>query len=182
MSNQETCTLVVAGERIYKEINCVNAQELAHALQWSMIADQSLCAFADGGFLLLRQNVPSAQWLHIRAYSANGRLMHLPSLLGLAVNLSKRQYGARSYFWRRFAHWNGQGPVPGTACRRGGYGSFRDIQTHAQNRMNALVAREDGEVPARLKRRKLPTAWDDLQRRSTKTWKDQRKGRKAWQR
>lgn len=186
MSQTTTYSLVVAGDGIYKDIACASVQELALQLQMSMLDEPDACVFECGGFVLLCPyrpcNQARSQWLCIRAFSAKGHLMHLPSLLGLAARLSQSGAGPSRYWRWRWGTWNGEGPVPGTACRRGGYGTFRNIQTHAQNRMHALVVQSDGEVAARAKRRKLPTAWDDFVRRSTPTWKDQRKGRKAWDR
>lgn len=188
MSQEKLYCLVVGGSRTYKEINCSDLPALACAISQWWPNNCSNYAVIENGFLLLvadfaeLQKGNSCSWLHIRAFSVNGHLMHLPSLLGLAFNLGKIDRRAGRYWNLRFGAWNGVGPVPGTACSRGGGGSFRNIKTYGEIRLNALVVDEDGEVQARSRRRNLPTAWEDFQRRSAKSWKEQRKGRKAWQR
>ena len=71
--------------------------------------------------------------------------------------------------------WEGSGPVPGTGRRHGGH-YFRHPRTHAENRQNAFVDREAGEVGPRGARRHSPTAWDDfgISSRGDRCWKRHR--------
>ncbi|WP_321842636.1 hypothetical protein [Paraburkholderia bannensis] len=59
--------------------------------------------------------------------------------------------------------WNGDGPVPGVRCRRGGRHYFRRPKSMMERRQAALVLKEEGEVAPRGARSfcNLPNAWDD---------------------
>jgi hypothetical protein len=59
--------------------------------------------------------------------------------------------------------WNGEGPVPGVRCHRGGRHYFRRLKSTMERRQAALVLKEEGEVAPRGARsfRSLPNAWDD---------------------
>ena len=84
-----------------------------------------------------------------------------------------------SYTFRRFsrfASWNGEGPVPGTAKRRGGRSYYRRIGTMSERRA-AQAFSEYGEPAPRAARSSsyLPNSWDDIQRsRQGNGWKRQR--------
>lgn len=95
---------------------------------------------------------------------------------------------------QRQAQWSGlrrggpyeyrRGPVGGTRCSRGGGGFMRHMRTTAERRLNALVLKDEGEVPARVARtgHNLPNSWDDYRRHQERCWKAQHKGRKSWDR
>ncbi|CAB3704701.1 hypothetical protein LMG24238_03819 [Paraburkholderia sediminicola] len=59
--------------------------------------------------------------------------------------------------------WNGEGPVPGVRCHRGGRHYFRRPKSMMERRQAALVLKEEGEVPPRSARSfcNLPDAYDD---------------------
>jgi hypothetical protein len=59
--------------------------------------------------------------------------------------------------------WNGEGPVPGVHCHRGGRHYFRRPQSMMERRQAALVLKEEGEVAPRSARSfcNLPDAYDD---------------------
>ncbi len=72
------------------------------------------------------------------------------------------------------------GPVHGIRKWRGGGG--HSIRVIPETRLNALVVKEDGEVPARPARMSLPDPWDYDYRCVQRSWKTQRRGLKAWDR
>lgn len=75
------------------------------------------------------------------------------------------------------------GPVPGTACRRGGGGCFRRIRTF--NEMKSAQPSGEFAEPAPRGARSassIPDSRDDFLRSSSHSWKEHGKGRKAWSR
>jgi hypothetical protein len=64
------------------------------------------------------------------------------------------------------------------------YRSWRHPRTLAEARQNDLVLAEDGEPGPRASRRRghLPTAYDDIARRYSRSWKDASRRRKQWER
>ncbi len=75
----------------------------------------------------------------------------------------------------RYSWWNGEGPVPGTRCHRGGRHYYRHPRTMNERRQAALVLEEEGEVAPRPQRssNSLPCAWDDFRvaARDDRNWK-----------
>lgn len=76
----------------------------------------------------------------------------------------------------RYLCWNGEGPVPGTAKRSGGYRYFRRIHTYPSRR-DAWHCADEGEPAVRAARNaaNLPTNYDDIQRGRQRSWKEHRK-------
>ncbi len=87
----------------------------------------------------------------------------------------RRQRPWRGSWALRYAQWNGEGPVPGTRCRRGGRHYYRHPRTMHERRQAALVLEEEGEVAPRPHRsaNSLPCAWDDFRvaARDDRNWK-----------
>ncbi|KVP75313.1 hypothetical protein WJ96_06020 [Burkholderia ubonensis] len=84
----------------------------------------------------------------------------------------------RSHWSRMWETWNGEGPVPGVRCHRGGGHYYRRPQSMMERRQAALVLTEEGEVPPRGARNlhHLPNAWDDyyITSRGDRCWKRHR--------
>lgn len=118
-----------------------------------------------------------------QVYSRNGKAMNIQQIIAAANNLYSKSRGYYGY-GRRFSFWNGEGPVPGISKMRGGGGYMRSLRTQSERSLNGLVVKEEGEVPARAARsgRNLPSSWDDFLRDRQKCWKEQRRGRKSWDR
>lgn len=85
----------------------------------------------------------------------------------------------RSWWERRYGAWNGEGPVPGTRCHRGGGHCYRRPKTMNERRQAALILEEEGEVAPRPTRdaNNLPNSWDDywVSARDDRNWKRYRK-------
>lgn len=136
-------------------------------------------------------------WVRVEAYSERGRTLNPQELFAYGRTIKesdrRRRQRARGRYYS-FAGWvrpaghhedfRGHGPVEHVRKWRGGSGYFRDIHTTAEGRMNCLVIREEGEVPARACRqiRSLPNTRDDCSRCRERGWKAQSRGRKAWDR
>jgi hypothetical protein len=75
------------------------------------------------------------------------------------------------------------GSVSGIHKWRGGSHTKNHSVQHIR-RSNALVVREDGEVPARAARqdRSIPSCWDGRRRIVQSCWKSQHNGGKSWDR
>jgi hypothetical protein len=122
------------------------------------------------------------------ATSPRGKLLDVHALAAWGARLA-RTYGR--WTWPRRegdAAWRGyefrRTPVPGVHAYHGA-SCFRRVRTTAERRMAALVLREEGEVAPRAARnaRNLPNSWDDYMRGGfERCWKNQHKGRKAWDR
>ena len=76
----------------------------------------------------------------------------------------------------RFATWNGQGPVPGTAKRRGGRHYFRRIGTLPERRAAQDFTAYGEPLPrAARSSANIPNSWDDISHsRQGNGWKRQR--------
>ncbi len=72
-----------------------------------------------------------------------------------------------------------RGTVPGIHKRSRFNTLWRHPGTASERRMNSLVLIEDGEVGPRVARtpRHLPTAWDDIYRGHSRSWKKYRRNR-----
>lgn len=122
------------------------------------------------------------EWRTYEAFGRNGRPLQIDKVLNsfdLEGHLAWRKTK------RGIAHGDrGHGPVPGIHKARGGSGWLRSIQTTQENRLNALVLPDEGEIAVRAARnqKNLPTAWDDFLRNPQRSWKAQRKGRRQWAR
>lgn len=137
----------------------------------------------------------AAYWLHahrgcwlksLTATSEQGRTFAVEELMAAAGRRIQEGYVLRQLLWQRGSLTEPayrRAPVPRTG-RRTSYGRswLRRPRTEAERRLNALVVFEDGEVPARNRRRgrALPSSWDDIPREIPRGWKDQHKGRKSW--
>lgn len=85
------------------------------------------------------------------------------------------------WFWRRNPRWNGEGPVPGTGRRIRGRKYFRYPVTQRDRRENCRPLEVDEpRVRAARNHHYLPSSWDDIYRRTERSWKVQGKRRKAW--
>lgn len=91
-----------------------------------------------------------------------------------ALRVAKR----KSRHARRYAGWNGMGPVPFTGKRPAGRHYFRHFR-HMNAYRGAATFIEEGEVPVRAKRSpaSLPNVWDDcaISARRNKSWKRHRR-------
>jgi len=120
------------------------------------------------------------EWKTYEAFGRNGRPLQIDKVLN--------SFDLEGYLaWRKkkcgIAHGDrGHGPVPRIHKARGGYGWLRRIQTTQENRLNALVLPDEGEIAVRAARnqKNLPTAWDDCLRDPQRSWKAQRKVSKQW--
>jgi hypothetical protein len=87
----------------------------------------------------------------------------------------------KSRWTRMLDTWNGEGPVPGVRCYRGGRHYYRRPQTMNERRQADLVLQEEGEVAPRPTRdaSHLPSSWDDrwVGARDDRSWKRYRKTR-----
>lgn len=122
------------------------------------------------------------------ALSPKGKPLRLDWLASMAIR-------RREEFWaeRRAKRlgWRGDGPVPGTGRGRG-YVRWRANSGRSHGAGNFLKERswveEEGEVEGRKslsgkETRNRFDAWEDpWWRRTQKCWKEQRKGRKSWDR
>lgn len=91
--------------------------------------------------------------------------------------VTRRRWSSR--WTRMWETWNGEGPVPGVRCWRGGNRYYRRPHTMMERRQAALVLTDEGEVPPRGARnlRNLPNGWDDFRiaAREDRSWKRHRK-------
>ncbi|KVP39731.1 hypothetical protein [Burkholderia ubonensis] len=85
----------------------------------------------------------------------------------------------RSRWTRMWETWNGEGPVPGVRCRRGGGHYYRRPKSMMERRQAAMVLTDEGEVAPRGARslKHLPNAWDDycVAAREDRNWKRHRR-------
>ena len=85
----------------------------------------------------------------------------------------------RRSWWDRYGAWNGEGPVPGTRCYRGGRHYYRYPQMQNERKLAALILTEEGEVGPRPARavNNLPHSWNDFEvaARENRNWKQFRK-------
>ena len=122
------------------------------------------------------------RYRNVRVYSPRGRALDIEALLSYGL----RRHATRPHRWNKPVpgYVRRAGPVQGIRKWRGGRGcsSFAHMN---ERRLAAGVLREEGEVPPRAARNAhtLPDPWDDERwREAQRSWKTQRKGRKAWDR
>ena len=93
--------------------------------------------------------------------------------------IQRRRWRGWHRWGRMLETWNGEGPVPGVRCRRGGRHWYRRPHSMMERRQAAYVAKEEGEVAPRGKRslKHLPNAWDDycVAARDDRGWKRHRR-------
>ncbi|MEO6273185.1 MAG: hypothetical protein ABIP34_08295 [Rhodoferax sp.] len=121
------------------------------------------------------------EWQSYEAFDRNGRSLQLSHLLNL-VDLPELLRERKA---KRIVHGErGHGPILNIHKSRGGNGWFRGIQTAHEIRQNALVLPSAGEVPTRSARNSnnLPTRWSEFSRSSQRSWKEQTKKNKQWDR
>lgn len=91
--------------------------------------------------------------------------------------IERRRWHSR--WTRMWDFWNGEGPVPGVRCYRGGGHYYRRPQTMMERRLAGLVLEEEGEVAPRGARKAnhLPNAYDDyrIAAREDRNWKRYRR-------
>lgn len=91
--------------------------------------------------------------------------------------VERRRWNSR--WTRMWDCWNGEGPVPGVRCYRGGGHYYRRPQTMMERRLAGLVLEEEGEVAPRGARKAnhLPNAYDDyrIAAREDRNWKRYRR-------
>jgi hypothetical protein len=83
-----------------------------------------------------------------------------------------------SYWARKYATWNGEGPVPGVRKWRGGRHYFRHFHVMHSRRQASFFA-EEGEVAPRCSQNEhgIPDPWDDqhVSAREDRSWKRYRR-------
>ena len=120
-------------------------------------------------------------WKTFDVFGAQGNPLAIVKLLQLAhVKSSKFQGRGAS-----IPHGvRGKGAVPFIHKLRGGTGCFRTIRSSGDIRLHGFIQSQEGEPKVRAARasNNLPTAWDDHIRNVQKSWKQQRKAPKQWDR
>ena len=123
---------------------------------------------------------------HYEASDPFGKLLPMATLLARGRVLVERKERTRYRYLSRwkFPVYCGVGPVPGVRKWRGGRRCMRRMKTTGEQRLNALVLREEGEVAVRAARNahNLPSSWDDHLIQRECSWKSQHKGAKSWDR
>jgi hypothetical protein len=74
------------------------------------------------------------------------------------------------------------GPVPGTACHRGGRGYMRRIGTIPEKIQAQRICPDEPAPRGRRSASNIPDSWDDFMRHNDHCWKTQRAGSKSWDR
>lgn len=99
------------------------------------------------------------------------------TLATFAALIQRRRW--RSRWSRMMDRWDGQGPVPGVRCCRGGRRYHRRPQTMMERRQAGLVLEEEGEVAPRGPRKAnhLPNSYSDyrIAAREDRNWKQYRR-------
>lgn len=122
------------------------------------------------------------EWTAYRLCSHAGKHLHVSHVLQL---LTAHGNLKRKAVRRRVPHGaRGSGLIAGIHKRRRGYRFFRDVRTFAEKRKNALILRSEGEPHVRAARRSpnLPSSWNEMVREVQRSWKEQGKARKQWDR
>lgn len=115
---------------------------------------------------------------HLRAFSFRGKEL---DVLALCAWGGQHRYRYRSRYL--VGYIRRQGPVPGIGGYRGGP-SYKNCRSTAERRLNAAWLPEEGEPETRACRRDnyLYHSWDGRPRPTQRCWKEQRRGRKSWDR
>ena len=168
----------VAGH--YVLVSSGNSGGPPEAAPFARLADLALALAHRWRTRCRAQGVLGPEYHTLGALSTNGKILALDELVAYGRRLyregrQRRRTPDAGYVRRK-------GPVSGIRCFRGGHRQFRHFSTTPERRLNNLVVVEDNEVAARLARLNLPNSYDDFARTRERSWKAQRKGRKAWDR
>lgn len=189
-SNTPTCPQTRKGYGFLLDVLSASGSRTTTTYKTLEQLARAVCRIRYDGMWLTRWVVEQYQgkpphWLrtHLRAYSPRGAVLDPVQLSEQGARLLTRQQKARNAHPLDRSDIRGQGPVWGVHCRRGGR-RFSHPATMAERRLNAAWLADEGEPEVRACRRQnyLPNSRDLRWRYVQHSWKEECKGRKAWDR
>lgn len=132
---------------------------------------------------LVRRRAACAQ--NLKVFDRDGSRLGARELLARGDSICDAEAYFPYYHWRAKdvpGYERRNGPVPGTACRRGGGGYMRRIGTIPEKILAQRICPDEPAPRGRRSAKNIPDSWDDFFRHNDHCWKTQRAGSKSWDR